>query len=116
MIVDEVLEEYAKLLESHGFTVYEPRRYFRYSRIVNGLECFGYVQRRWTGSDYEHTMPIRPTIQNGSSMWVDLVPDTLTVETALAVARPSNQNPIVGRQVNYDDPRWADLYVKRGPA
>lgn len=121
MIQDSALREYAERLEKAGFTVYVPHnptaRYFRYSRLVNGKECFGYVQRDWDRSTgYSHTMPIKPSIENGSSMWVDGVPDELSVEAARKVARPSNRNPLVGTQANYDDPRWAHLYARREPA
>ena len=92
MISDPTLREYADRLEDAGFTVYEPKgpgNYFRYSRTINGQECFGYVQRGWgsTGRTYEHLMPIRPSIEHGSNM---TVPDTygLTIEAAQRVARP----------------------------
>lgn len=120
MIGDPALAEYADRLEAAGFTIYEPAsargttRFFRYSRLVNGQECFGYVQRDWTGSGYSHSMPIRPSVQHGSSMFVHKVKGELTVEAARLVARPSNWNDLVGTHANYNDPRWSDMYVKRG--
>ena len=118
MITDGGLLDYAQRLEQAGFTIYEPlrspARYFRYSRMVNGVECFGYVQKAWTGSGYEHSMPIRPSVQHGSSMWVEGVPNDLSIETAMLVARRSNRNPLVGKQDNYADPDWMSLYGKRG--
>lgn len=118
MIADPGLNAYADLLERNGFTIYEPAsgrgNYFRYSRLVNGVECFGYVQRDYVGSGYSHSMPIRPSIQHGSSMFVEHVRGELTVEAARMVARPSNWNSVVGKHLNYDDPRWASMYVKRG--
>lgn len=117
MITDDALEAYAQQLERAGFTIYEPRRvrggYFRYSRRVNGVECFGYVQHDYFGG-YSHSMPIKPSAEHGSSMWVEGVPGELSVVAAIKVARPANYNPIVGRHANYADPRWADMYVKRG--
>lgn len=127
MIRDEGLRTYADVLERAGFAIYESNavglNFFRYSRVVNGRECFGYVQLGYFGG-YSHTMPIPPTRENGSSMWVDGVPDStpdqgnrlgnpLTVEAATMVARPWNSNPLVGRQANYDDPRWRRMYQRR---
>src|SRR4051812_5548804 len=81
MITDDALREYADRLEANGFTVYEPKgskRYFLYSRMVDGQECFGYVQSDWYvgpggPSGYSHSMPIKPSIENGSSMFVEVV-------------------------------------------
>ena len=123
MIIDDGLRVYADLLERNGFSIYEPvsgkvspGSYFMYSRDVNGQECFGYVQKDYaTGKTYSHTMPIRPSIQHGSSMYVDGTDDQLTVEAARKVASPFNTNNVVGRHANYEDRKWIDrLYVKRG--
>lgn len=120
-IADEALDAYADTLMAAGFTVYEPTgpaaRYFRYSRVVDGQECFGVVQQealRLQG--YSHSMPIKPSKENGSSMFVDGVEDgfdALTVEAAETVAQPRNHNPLVGWQDNYDDPRTARMYTRR---
>lgn len=121
MITDDALREYADQLERNGFTVYEPKsnpsRYFLYSRFVGGQECFGYVQSDWYGgpggpSGYSHAMPIRPSIEHGSSMFVEGVANALTVEAAKAVARPTNRNNLVGTQKNYRD-KIDQLYIKR---
>lgn len=118
MITDDALREYADQLERAGFVIYESTsrgvsRYFRYSRMVDGKECFGYVQRAYTGSGYEHTMPILPTVHNGSSMWVYGARDELTVETATKVASPRNHNPLVGWQENWENPTFSHLYRRR---
>lgn len=118
MIIDPALYEYANRLEDAGFTIYEPigsGNFFRYSRVVHGQECFGYVQRTWgsTGYAYQHLMPIKPSIENGSSMTVAGVPNALTIESAVRVARPVNRNDVVGPQGNWADPAWDRLYAKR---
>lgn len=124
MIKDDGLRAYADLLERNGFTIYESKNstfdYFVYSRVVDGRECFGSVQSdRYNGGGrpfggYSHTMPIKPSVKNGSSMWVEGVPDELTVEAAMAVARPTNHNHLVGTQENYEDAYWSErLYNKR---
>lgn len=86
-----------------------------YSRIVNGQECFGYVQKNHArDSTYSHAMPIKPSIKHGSSMYVDGTDDQLTVEAARKVASPLNVNKDVGQQANYEDRTWIErLYVKR---
>ncbi|AVO21355.1 hypothetical protein PBI_MEGABEAR_45 [Mycobacterium phage Megabear] len=127
MIRDEGLRTYADVLEQAGFTVYETNsvtlNYFRYSRMVDGKECFGYVQLGHYGG-YSHSMPIRPSTEHGSSMWVEGVPDStpqqgnklgnpLTVKAATKVASPTNWNPLVGEQENYDNPRFHHMYQRR---
>ena len=121
MIANAVLSEYANRLEAAGFAIYEsvsgPGTYFRYSRMVDGKECFGYIQLDYFGT-FQHLMPIKPSIEHGSSMWV---PDArgkalsaLDVETAKLVARPFNRNPVVGTHANYADPRFEYMYRRRG--
>lgn len=118
MIKDTALSEYADLLAANGFAIYEPRSshgdYFKYSRVVDGgRECFGYVQHEYFGG-YSHSMPIRPSRENGSSMYIDGVAGELTLEAARKVARPFNRNELVGRQENYrDELRLDRLYIKR---
>lgn len=106
-INDDALANYARLLADNGFVIYEPTGswgHFVYSRIVDGQECFGDVQKANVGAfGYQHHMPIRPSQENGSSMFVDGVPDELTVEAAEMVARPTNRNKYVGTQKNYTD-------------
>lgn len=126
------LEAYAQRLEQAGFAIYEPTgrmpsRHFRYSRVVDGKECFGSIDAGYYGG-FSHIMPIKSSIEHGSSMWVDGVPDSrpesthhvagdpLTVEAAEKVASPSNYNPLVGRQHNYEDTRFSHLYQRREAA
>lgn len=111
---NEALREYATLLQANGFTIYEPKgtigvRYFTYSRLVDGVECFGTVQQADFGG-YSHTMPIKPSHEHGSSMFVANVPDELTVQAARKVAQPTNWNDLVGTQQNYRDDRWLDRH------
>ena len=118
-IIDPALRQYADQLESAGFTIYEPigrGNYFRYSQVVHGTECFGYVQRNWgsTGYAYVHTMPNKPSIEHGSSMRVQGANNDLSVATAAKVAQPINRNPDVGVHANYSDPLWEQLYQRRG--
>ena len=124
MIRNDALRNYADTLKGAGFTVYAPGGawdFFTYSRTVNGLECFGTVQIGHYGG-FSHHMPIRPTRDNGSSMWVEGVPDStpdqgdphgdnpLTVKAAQRVASPSNYNRLVGTQRNHR-PMGVDDYT-----
>lgn len=116
--LDEALTAYAALLTEAGFTVTVPTgdwNFFRYSRIVDGVECSGTVhQCTYRLEGYSHSMPIRPSRENGSSMWIPEVEDgwdNLTVEAAELIARPYNSNDVVGSHANYRHPRDADRYV-----
>jgi len=121
VISDPELAAYADVLEAAGFVIYEsasgrPSAYFRYSRIVGSQECFGYVQANWVGATkFSHLMPILPSIEHGSSMWVEGVPEALTVESAALICRQVNRNPIVGQRRNFADPRFEYLYQRREP-
>lgn len=106
------LKEYAERLLAEGFRVYVPKNwrggtFFFYSREVDGKTCYGNVQKNHF-SGYSHYMPIKPSKESGSSMFVGHDDDpvfTLTIEDAKRTARPSNNNPVVGTHVNWYDAR-----------
>lgn len=115
MIRNETLRNYADTLKAAGFTIYAPGGtwdYFTYSRTVDGVERFGTVQLGHFGG-FSHSMPLRPSRENGSGMWVEGVPDStpdqgdpsgpdpLTVEAAENVTQSVNYNPLVGIQHNH---------------
>lgn len=115
-LTNETLREYALLLQQAGFAIYEPTGvvgdYFTYSRIVDDIERFGIVQKGFFDA-YQHLMPIKPSTEHGSSMFVDDVPDVLTVQVARKIASPTNTNSVVGTQANFrDDDYMLDLYEK----
>jgi len=106
--VADPLGRYADELVAAGFEVWRTRRgandagWLTYRNPANG--CWGTLQG---GSDgWEHLMPIRPSRENGSSMFVQdrrhplRRLDPFTVEAAIQCARPSNWNEVVGRQEN----------------
>lgn len=118
-ISDPALLEYAERLHANGFNIYEPSRpgkFFIYSRVVDGVECFGDVQRDDVGFGYSHHMHIKPSVENGSSMFIDYPDgkpvDDLSIEAAKQVAKPSNWNRIVGLQKNHADSSRYDHYIK----
>jgi hypothetical protein len=121
------LAEYAAKLQTAGFTIYGhntprlryddtplPAGYFVYSRTVDGVELFGIVNRAdfpLLGQPFSHSMPIRPSREHGSSMFVD--PDPAeplahdSVEMAERVTRAENSNYVVGLHRNfYEVPRY----------
>ncbi|AWY03914.1 hypothetical protein SEA_NEDARYA_97 [Gordonia phage Nedarya] len=111
---DEKLQEYAELLKANGFEVWIPNRpgsrHFVYAREVESKAgddkwCYGSVQQDSVVlQGYSHSMPIKPSREHGSSMWIPEVPDgwdCLTVEAAELIARPSNYNELVGRHHNH---------------
>ena len=118
-IKDTRLAAYADMLESAGFTIWEPRtpgNYFKYSHDVDGVECFGYVQADYWG-EISHSMPIAPSIENGNMAYVFGVNGELTVEAAEKVAQPYNICPYVtpSNQANYAlTERGVSIYRKRG--
>lgn len=118
-IIDSALREYAQLLHSNGFAIYEPLgtwNHFVYSRIVDGQECFGVAEKDTVGFGYSHSMPIKPSRENGSHMFVDYADgrpvEDLTVEAARTIAQPTNWNKVVGVQKNYAKFGRYDRYIK----
>ena len=114
MILNDELRHYAKLLSNRGFTIHEPTSMhdneFGYSQMVGGRKCFGSVMQTRDGS-FKHLMPITPSQENGSWMFVDGVPDALTVEAARTVAQPTNWNKLVGTQENCEYVHWLTLWA-----
>ncbi|QNJ59256.1 hypothetical protein SEA_MRMIYAGI_42 [Mycobacterium phage MrMiyagi] len=118
MITDAGLIQFRTMLQENGFQTYEFKRgqsrisnNLKFSRVVDGQTCYGTVSLGYFGA-YEFSMPIKPSRENGSSMWVDKVDNLLTLENAKKVARPFNSNPLVGSQANYHDQAWHErLYV-----
>lgn len=125
-IADPQLREFAQTLLANGFTVWLSKgslrsSYITYSQMVDDKECFGTVSAQRIalgGSRYTHLMPIRPSREYGSSMWVEGVPNELSLEAAQKVAQPTNRNHVVGQHENWPDPRFINEanYDKIEPA
>lgn len=84
-----------------------------FSRVVDGRECFGSVSYSLAG--YQFSMPIKPSREHGSAMFIggDKLPefDSLTLANAELYASPTGFNRLVGTQEN--DPDWlAGIYVE----
>lgn len=116
------LLDFAAELKAAGFRVWVPNderdspRYLQFSQIVDGKECFGTVQVEQTPllTGFTYSMPIKPSTQDGSSMFVDGVDDNVALDVAFAsqVAQPRNHNPLVGTKDNSADARWAHMYTE----
>ena len=105
MATKEEVEAYGLRLVDAGFEVwmsdYGRTGYLVYRNTDN--ECWGTFQPS-EHSGWEHSMPIEPSREHGSSMWVeDIEPDQWTIEAARKCAQRSNYNPIVGRHHNVRD-------------
>jgi hypothetical protein len=107
-VLTPLAADYAQRLYSAGLTIYlhegDTTRagalstFFHYSREVDGQTCYGVFHdgsQSFEGSN--HTMPITPSRLNGSGAqiggWGIDILDPLSVEYALAVARPANYCP-----------------------
>lgn len=118
--IDTELREYATLLTKNGFRVYLPNdasyrhlAFFLYSRTVDGKEFWGSVQSDRPLGGYSHHMPLKPSKDFGSSMFVPEADelDPLTVEAAEVITREINRNPVIGTHANRGAP---DAYTLKG--
>lgn len=99
------LLDYAKTLVAAGFKVwltptnYRDGGFLTYQDPENG--CWGTFQES-EFEGWDHHMPIKPSRENGSSMWhLPEDEDRWTVDAAKQCAQPTNYNSLVGTQSNY---------------
>lgn len=131
LILKPKLAEFAKELLAAGFKVYLPKsdvqrvakgglekvgNWFQFSREVDGQVCYASVSLGYFEAP-EFSMPIRPSVKYGSSMWLaenarqqDMRSEALSLENAKRYASKSGYNPLVGVQSNYHDERFARMY------
>jgi hypothetical protein len=102
--IRESLATFATRLEAAGFRVYRPGgtwNFVGFAREVDGQWCSATVQASDFGnsSGWQWHMNIVPSREDGSSMFLDDVPDgsPLTVETATEVTRPEARNKVLLR-------------------
>lgn len=104
------LTEYGNELVAAGFQVWLTRTfsahggYLQYRDPATGA-C-GSLQYSDHEAAWQHLMPIVPSRENGSSMWIPDPADPFTVEAARQCARPTNRNHLVGTQRNAGDRTW----------
>lgn len=102
----ERLTEYGNRLKAAGFRVW-------LSTFGNGYLTYerdGYwgTFQRSEFAGWQHLMPIVPSRENGSSMFIGKpVTDVWSVEAAEQCARATNHNDLVGTQRNHHDQRFA---------
>lgn len=102
--IQEVLQAFADTLEAAGFRVYRPGgtwKFIGFAREVDGKWCSATVQASDFGNaaGWQWHMCIAPSQEDGSSMFLDNVPDgsPLTVETATKVTRPRAINRVLSQ-------------------
>lgn len=98
------LTEYGRTLAAAGFEVWlTPTGYGHGGYLTYRDPATGYAGT-FQHSDYDgwvHSMPITPSRENGSSMWLDDAPaDVWTVDAARHTAREYGRNPLVGWERN----------------
>jgi hypothetical protein len=105
----EVLTAYGQELVAAGFEVWLTKTgdrhggYLQYRDPATG--CCGSLQHI-DHEGWQHLMPIIPSRENGSSMFISKPLWPFTVEAARQCAQPSNRNDVVGQQANARDRTW----------
>lgn len=102
MSAREILAAFADELEAEGFRVYRPGgtwKFIGFAREVDGDWCSATVQASDFGGRWVWHMNIVPSIEDGSSMFLDSVPpsSSLTVENAKAITRSVARNSVLSR-------------------
>lgn len=101
------LEQYGALLKAAGFRVWVNQTspsggYLTYER--GGF--YGHLQCDYWGN-WAHDMPLVPSKEAGSSMFIGKpVADVWSVEAAEQAASEYNHNDVVGRRRNAGDKTW----------
>lgn len=96
------LDAFATTLEAAGFRVYRPGgtwTFLGFAREVDGAWCSATVQLADDGG-WSWSMRIVPSQEDGSSMFLDSVPDALGLDVgkATAVTLPSAINSVLSRR------------------
>lgn len=105
----EILTSYGNELVAAGFEVWLTKGYFRSGGYLQYRDPATGAQGSLQYSDHEgwqHLMPIVPSRENGSSMFLETQTDPFTVDAARECARPTNRNNVVGTQRNAGDRTW----------
>lgn len=104
LAIRTALDNFADTLEAAGYRVYRPGgtwTFLGFARQIDGQWCSATVQASEFGNSegWQWHMSIVPSREDGSSMFLDDVPDgsPLTVETAELVTRPTATNSVLRR-------------------
>lgn len=137
-ILKPFLARFAKDLLANGFKVYvftsdvqriarggppQSATFFRFSRDVDGQTCYASVSEDFFET-VKFNMPIKPSVKNGSGMWIGnaatlrtmerygSATEAMTVENAKLYASPTGTNPLVGTQQNYGELTFPNMYTE----
>ena len=104
-------------LESAGFDIHVSSRYAELGRRLNWFQFrkngrIGYYSGDFL-ADHNWSMPIRPSREHGSAMFVEAAEDAPNaIEAATIITHESNYNSIIGPHKNYADGFALSHYVK----
>lgn len=104
-------------LESAGFDIHVSSRDAELSRRLNWFQFrkngrIGYYSGDFL-ADHNWSMPIRPSREHGSSMFVEAAEDAPNaIESASIITQESNHNHIVGTHKNYADKFALTHYIR----
>lgn len=105
----ERLRAYGQALVDAGFEVWLTRTftgsggYLQYRDPATG--CQGSLQESYFDG-WQHLMPLVPSREFGSSMFIEDPLDPWTVGAARQCAQPTNRNSVVGTRENARDKTW----------
>lgn len=108
--------EIATELADAGFEIRVPENEARLGRRLDWFQFrkdgrIGYHYSNFL-SDHNWSMPIKPSRQHGSGMFVDAAEDATTAtEAATIITQESNWNPLVGTHANYASAHALNGYV-----
>lgn len=115
----EGLLAYGADLVAAGFEVWHTASGFRAAGYLQyrdpATDCWGSLQYSLSEMHWQHLMPMVPSKEFGSSMFIQVKPargsrpqtlDPWTVEAARLCARETNWNEVVGTQPNAKDKTW----------
>ena len=104
-------------LESAGFDIHVSSSSAKFYRRLNWFQFrkngrIGYYSGDFL-ADHNWSMPIRPSREHGSGMFVEAAEDAPNaIEAATIITHESNYNPIIGTHKNYADEFALSHYVK----
>ena len=130
-ILTKRLSAFADELRADGFRVYvfqsdvervakggreNCATWFGFSRMVGERECYASVSDSGMFGGYQFSMPIKPSREHGSAMYIggrDTPEfDELTLENARLYASPTGRNALVGTRENYGPPSYERISVE----
>lgn len=106
----DMLLDYGRRLVAAGFEVWHTQSgtrspgYLQYRDPETG--CWGSLQYSLSSYRWHHLMPLVPSKEYGSSMFIERPAPAFTVEAARQCAREFNRNSVVGTRSNAKGRTW----------